>query len=59
MRVLVERQASGPSVCEFGWGAYRKHSDVWVTTPTFTIAHFEQALTKAAVEASQLERNDP
>lgn len=48
MRVLVDRQARRRRVCEFGWGAYRKHTDIWVTTPNFTIADFEEALAKVA-----------
>ena len=48
MRVLVYRQARRRIVCEFGWGAYRKHCEVWVTTPNFTIADFEEALAKVA-----------
>ncbi len=47
MRVLVYRRAR-QRYCEFGWGAYRKHTDIWVTTPSFTIANFEEALAKIA-----------
>ena len=48
MRILVYRQLRGAPVCEFGWGAYRKHSDVWVTTPTFTLPCLEELLAKSA-----------
>jgi hypothetical protein len=47
MRVLVERHG-GAAYCTFGWGAYRKHSDVWVTTPTFDLAYLEELLAKFA-----------
>jgi hypothetical protein len=49
MRVLVYRQNRRSPVCEFGWGAYRKHSDVWVTTPTFSLACLEELLAKSTV----------
>ena len=48
MRVLVYRHTKPPPVCEFGWGAYRKHSDVWVTTPTFTHDCFQKLLANTA-----------
>ncbi len=48
MRILVYRQLHGAPVCEFGWGAYRKHSDVCVTTPTFTLPCLEELLAKSA-----------
>ncbi len=48
MRVLVYRLHHDAPVCEFGWGAYRKHSDVWVTTPTFTLVCLEELLDKSA-----------
>jgi len=48
MRVLVYRQTQAHPVCEFGWGAYRKHCDIWVTTPTFTLDCLEELLAKTA-----------
>jgi len=48
MQVLVYRHANSAPVCEFGWGAYRKHCDVWVTTPTFTLDCFERLLASTA-----------
>jgi hypothetical protein len=48
MRVLIDRSNQAKPTCEFGWGAYPKHSDVWVTTPTFSLAQFQQLLVKAA-----------
>jgi hypothetical protein len=48
MRVLVYRQDGAVPACEFGWGAYRKHCDVWVTTPTFTLAYLEELLARIA-----------
>jgi hypothetical protein len=56
MRVLVYRRAR-LRYCEFGWGAYRKHTDIWVTTPSFTIADFEEALAKVAAGNQPVERN--
>jgi hypothetical protein len=50
MRVLVERDPGSDSRhCEFGWGAYRKHCDVWVTTPTFTVEQLARLLDKARI----------
>lgn len=48
MRVLVERSNGSLPHCTFGWGAYPKHQDVWVTTPTFTLEYLEKLPALAA-----------
>lgn len=47
MRVLVEGFKDGQRkpYCTFGFGAYRKNCDVFVTTPTWTLEYLESLLT--------------